>query len=143
MVVFVLFMSFLLQWTIFTFCIFTNIFENVDIYGNLDMDARFPNNNDDVFTMRSDSRNILQWNKNNIKGMKRTTEDYYNTWVWMSDTQNLVDCNFDLPAIQSGFALALFVDASISAMKKSFRGSIKTPIPESETPRTWKEKTWK
>ena len=33
--------------------------------------------NDDVYTMRRYSRNILQWNKNNIKSTRMTTGDYF------------------------------------------------------------------
>ena len=61
--------------------IFTNIFVNVDIYGLTSdktiADARFANSNNDICTMRRYIRNILRWNKNDIKGKRMTTGDYY------------------------------------------------------------------
>ena len=49
-------------------CLFVLYFKTI-------ADVRFPNDNDDVFTMGKYSRNILQWNKNNIKSMSMTTGD--------------------------------------------------------------------
>ena len=39
----------------------------------------FLTTNDDVCTMRRNSRNILQWNKSDIKSKKMTNGDYSNT----------------------------------------------------------------
>ena len=42
-------------------------------------DAHFPNHNYDLCTMRRYIRNILKWNKNDIKSTRVTTGDYSHT----------------------------------------------------------------